>query len=147
MNFIKYTPLLLCVLLLSACGKKTHSDQLSGIGDQMGTIDFPVSGNDEAQRHMERGIKLLHHMTYSEADKEFVAAIEADPDRALEMCALYSDVAPDVPHALHMPTHIFTRAGLWSKSIELNLRAAKTTRTLDAGKGGNDTKKILRNLL
>lgn len=45
-------------------------------------------------------------------------------DRALEVCDTYSSIAPDVPHALHMPTHIFTRRGLWEQSIEYNRRAA-----------------------
>ena len=31
--------------------------------------------------------------------------------RALEVCDSYSSIAPDVPHALHMPTHIYTRLG------------------------------------
>ncbi|MGH7945255.1 MAG: hypothetical protein ACREH8_06830 [Opitutaceae bacterium] len=51
-------------------------------------------------------------------------------DRALEVCDSYSSIAPDVPHALHMPTHIFTRRGLWAKSIEFNLRSADAARKL-----------------
>src|SRR5262249_49775357 len=30
-------------------------------------------------------------------------------------------IAPDSPHALHMPSHIFTRLGLWQESIDSNL--------------------------
>jgi tetratricopeptide (TPR) repeat protein len=37
----------------------------------------------------------------------------------------YASIAPDAPHALHMPGHIFTRLGLWDESIETNLRSAK----------------------
>jgi hypothetical protein len=44
--------------------------------------------------------------------------------RALEVARNYGKVAPDVPHALHMPTHIFTRLGLWQESIEWNRRSA-----------------------
>jgi tetratricopeptide (TPR) repeat protein len=51
-------------------------------------------------------------------------------DRALEVCDTYTDIAPDVPHALHMPTHIFTRRGLWDKSIEYNLRSAAAAQKL-----------------
>jgi len=36
----------------------------------------------------------------------------------------YAEIAPDAPHALHMPTHIFTRLGHWESSIELNTRSA-----------------------
>jgi tetratricopeptide (TPR) repeat protein len=45
-------------------------------------------------------------------------------DQALEVARHYGDIAPDVPHALHMPTHIFTRLGLWEDSIEWNKRSA-----------------------
>src|SRR6185295_6774606 len=33
----------------------------------------------------------------------------------------YSKIAPSVPHALHMPSHIFTRLGLWQESIQSNI--------------------------
>ena len=45
-------------------------------------------------------------------------------DRALEVCGTYGGIAPDMPHALHMPTHIYTRRGMWDQSIEYNLRSA-----------------------
>jgi hypothetical protein len=32
----------------------------------------------------------------------------------------YAGIAPAVPHALHMPSHIFTRLGLWRQSIDRN---------------------------
>ena len=35
----------------------------------------------------------------------------------------YSKIAPAVPHALHMPAHIFTRLGMWDDSIASNLAA------------------------
>jgi tetratricopeptide (TPR) repeat protein len=56
-------------------------------------------------------------------------------DRALEICDTYVGIAPDVPHALHMPTHIFTRRGLWEKSIEFNLRSAEAARKLGLNAG------------
>ena len=36
----------------------------------------------------------------------------------------YAKIAPSVPHALHMPSHIFTRLGYWQESIDTNLRSA-----------------------
>ena len=45
-------------------------------------------------------------------------------DQALDVALHYGDIAPEVPHALHMPTHIFTRMGLWKESIEWNERSA-----------------------
>ena len=253
------------------------------LGNELGTVRFEVSGSPDAQTHVVRGVKLLHHMMYPEADREFAQAVGADPkcalaywgramslihplwpdavyaaertagaeqirlglacppatqrerdyletlsiyfgdgspgdhveglkamdkawaalaarypddldatafsalyhlaparflakdkshraqleaaaqlqrvaevipdhpgaqhykihafdfpllaDRALEVCDTYGSIAPDVPHALHMPTHIFTRRGLWEKSIEFNLRSADAARKLGMNAG------------
>jgi tetratricopeptide (TPR) repeat protein len=43
---------------------------------------------------------------------------------AIRVAREYYKLAPEIPHALHMPTHIFTRLGYWQESIDLNLRAA-----------------------
>ncbi|HVO75244.1 MAG TPA: hypothetical protein VMT35_14535 [Ignavibacteriaceae bacterium] len=43
---------------------------------------------------------------------------------ALRVARNYYKIAPEIPHALHMPTHIFTRLGYWDESIDLNLRSA-----------------------
>jgi tetratricopeptide (TPR) repeat protein len=43
---------------------------------------------------------------------------------ALPAARAYAKIAPSSPHALHMPTHIFTRLGLWQESIQLNLASA-----------------------
>jgi tetratricopeptide (TPR) repeat protein len=43
--------------------------------------------------------------------------------RALPYARRYADLAPDAPHALHMPAHTFTRLGLWQESIDTNLRS------------------------
>jgi tetratricopeptide (TPR) repeat protein len=36
----------------------------------------------------------------------------------------YAMIAPDAPHALHMPSHIFTELGMWQESIRSNLASA-----------------------
>src|SRR5213083_125140 len=43
----------------------------------------------------------------------------------------YAEIAPDVPHAQHMPSHIFTRLGLWDDDIASNLRSAASARTFE----------------
>jgi tetratricopeptide (TPR) repeat protein len=43
--------------------------------------------------------------------------------RGLPAAKAYSHIAPSAPHALHMPSHIFTRLGLWEDSITSNLAA------------------------
>ena len=44
--------------------------------------------------------------------------------RALIAARRYSEIAPDAPHALHMPSHTFTRLGYWQESIDSNVAAA-----------------------
>jgi len=44
--------------------------------------------------------------------------------RGLSAARRYADIAPAAPHALHMPSHIFTREGFWEESIGSNLASA-----------------------
>jgi hypothetical protein len=44
--------------------------------------------------------------------------------RSIEAAKRYAAIAPDSPHALHMPSHIFTRLGLWQDSVSSNLASA-----------------------
>ena len=41
-------------------------------------------------------------------------------DKGLTAARRYAGIAPAAPHALHMPSHIFTRRGYWQDSIESN---------------------------
>jgi tetratricopeptide (TPR) repeat protein len=50
--------------------------------------------------------------------------------KALDAARSYGDIAPDVPHALHMPSHIFTRLGLWVESADWNVRSREASRSL-----------------
>jgi len=49
-------------------------------------------------------------------------------ERALVAARRYSEIAPDAPHALHMPSHTFTRTGYWQESIDSNIAAAAAAR-------------------
>jgi len=40
----------------------------------------------------------------------------------------YADIAPSAAHALHMPSHTFTRIGLWQESVNTNLRSIAAAR-------------------
>jgi len=48
--------------------------------------------------------------------------------RALVAAQRYAEIAPDAPHALHMPSHTFTRLGYWQESIDSNVAAAAAAR-------------------
>jgi tetratricopeptide (TPR) repeat protein len=52
--------------------------------------------------------------------------------RGLAAAESYHSIAPWVPHALHMPSHIFTRLGMWDKSIAANRAAAEASRAYAA---------------
>ncbi len=45
--------------------------------------------------------------------------------KGLDAAYRYAKIAPDAPHALHMPSHIFTRVGKWEESIASNRASAE----------------------
>ena len=45
---------------------------------------------------------------------------------ALPAARVYAKIAPSAPHALHMPSHIFTRLGMWKESIDSNIASRNT---------------------
>jgi len=47
--------------------------------------------------------------------------------KALEAARRYAKIAPSAPHALHMPSHTFTRVGYWKDSIETNVASERTS--------------------
>jgi tetratricopeptide (TPR) repeat protein len=49
--------------------------------------------------------------------------------RALDAARRYAEIAPSAPHALHMPSHTFTRVGDWDRSIDANLASAAAARS------------------
>jgi tetratricopeptide (TPR) repeat protein len=54
--------------------------------------------------------------------------VPALAERALVAARRYSEIAPDAPHALHMPSHTFTRTGNWQESIDSNVAATAAAR-------------------
>ncbi len=49
-------------------------------------------------------------------------------EKGLTAAKRYSEIAPSAPHALHMPSHIFTRVGAWQDSVASNLRSASVAK-------------------
>lgn len=52
--------------------------------------------------------------------------------RGLAAAQNYGAIAPWVPHALHMPSHIYTRLGMWDESIASNQASAEASRSYAA---------------
>ncbi len=69
----------------------------------------------------------LFHYTIHAYDNPVLAP------RAIEVARRYDKIAPDVPHALHMPSHIFVRVGLWEDVIDWNRRSADSARRQPVG--------------
>ncbi|MGH7713004.1 MAG: tetratricopeptide repeat protein [Gemmatimonadaceae bacterium] len=55
---------------------------------------------------------------------------------ALDVVRGYDRIAPENPHALHMPTHIYVRLGDWQQTITGNLKAAEAALRYPAGDQG-----------
>ncbi len=56
--------------------------------------------------------------------------VPALADRALVAARRYATIAPSAPHALHMPSHTFTRVGSWQESIETNIASANAAKAV-----------------
>jgi tetratricopeptide (TPR) repeat protein len=88
-------------------GDKTYSKQLES-GEIANKILFKHKDHPGGHHY------VIHSYDYSTLAK-----------KAIEVANNYGKIAPEIPHALHMPTHIFTREGMWQESIEGNSRSAE----------------------
>ncbi len=60
---------------------------------------------------------------------------------ALYAADRFAEIAPDVEHALHMPSHIYVQLGLWDKTVMSNRRAYEASVEWVRAKGLSDTKR------
>jgi tetratricopeptide (TPR) repeat protein len=96
----------LALLAAASPADKTHAQQKHA-------VDLLEPLYRAYPRHPGIAHYLIHACDNAELASQGLAAARA-----------YSSIAPSAPHALHMPSHIFTRLGMWSDSIESN-RAAR----------------------
>jgi tetratricopeptide (TPR) repeat protein len=68
---------------------------------------------------------VVHYLIHSYDYPQFA-------ERGLAAAKTYDSIAPWVPHALHMPSHIFTRLGMWDESIAANQASAEASRAYAA---------------
>jgi tetratricopeptide (TPR) repeat protein len=92
--------------------------------------------DDHTLANRKQAITILQKLFVQEPDHPGVAHYlihAADvPQLAplgLEAARRYAKIAPSSPHALHMPSHIFTRLGLWQNSIASNIASASAAQT------------------
>lgn len=87
-----------------------------------------ASPNDKTYTKQKKAAEILNRVLPNEKEHPGVAHYiihsfdypELAP-LALPAARAYAKIAPGSPHALHMPSHIFTRLGLWDESIASNL--------------------------
>lgn len=103
---------------------------------QLATAD-PTDKTFAQQRRAGELIESVfaRHPDHPGAHHYFIHAYDYPPlaARALQVARDYGRIAPEVPHALHMPSHIFTRLGLWQDSIAWNQRSAAAARANPVG--------------
>ena len=72
-----------------------------GYASHLGTVNFPNSCIDDARELVERGVGLLHNMTYGEAHRVFTNAVEVDINCAMAYwgkgMAVIHPLWPDTP--------------------------------------------------
>jgi hypothetical protein len=90
---------------------------------------------DKTYAYQKKATQILEPILLQQPDHPGLAhyIIHANDNPVLAQHALnaaqrYSQIAPDSPHALHMPSHIFTRLGLWDESIASNLASVASAR-------------------
>jgi tetratricopeptide (TPR) repeat protein len=98
-------------------------------------IAAAASPNDKTYAEQLKAGKILEQMIANQPDHPGLAhyiihSYDVPPlaPRALSAARRYAKIAPSAPHALHMPSHTFTRVGSWQESIEANTASAEVAR-------------------
>ena len=95
-------------------------------------LDATALPTDKSLANQRKAAAILEPIFAEQPNHPGIAhyLIHSDDSPALAEAGLraarrYAEIAPSVPHALHMPSHIFTRLGYWQESIDTNLRSAE----------------------
>ncbi|MBN9562119.1 MAG: hypothetical protein J0H14_15535 [Alphaproteobacteria bacterium] len=106
-------------------------------------LDTNASPTDKTYTNQKKAAALLKRVfdeqpNHPGAAHYLIHSYDSAPlaELGLPAAICYADIAPAVPHALHMPSHIFTRVGEWPESIASNTAAAKAASVYGAEKFG-----------
>lgn len=72
-SILSFTALVVALQLLISCNSANRNGS-----DQLGEVNFPVHGNDQAQPFFQKGLLLLHSFEYEDAAENFIKAEELD---------------------------------------------------------------------
>jgi hypothetical protein len=96
-------------------------------------LDASASPTDKSYANQLKAAALLEEIFVEQPNHPGIAHYlihsydyPALAEQGLGAAQRYAGIAPDAPHALHMPSHIFTRRGLWQESIDTNINSART---------------------
>src|SRR5204863_535205 len=109
---------------------------------KLGRVLFKTSCSPQAQKEFEIALARLHSFHFPETVKGFGAIPQTDPTCAIAYWGLavstrpnplvgpwdaatlkYAKIAPAAPHAVHMPSHIYSMVGMWKESIDSNAKS------------------------
>jgi len=105
----------------------------------LATAPSDAASHDHQDRAAEILLRVYRHNPDHPGAMHYLVHANDSPGReheSLEITRKYETVAPRNPHALHMPTHIYTRLGDWDSVIDGNLRAAEAALESPAGEHG-----------
>jgi hypothetical protein len=95
-------------------------------------LNVGASPSDKTYANQLKGAAILEAIWVRQPDHPGIAHYlihlydtPALAEKGLTAARRYAKVAPDAPHAQHMPSHIFTRVGYWQESIDSNTQAAR----------------------
>ena len=104
------------------------------------SLDMTASLTDKTYANQLKAAAILEKVLLKQPDHPGVAhylihSYDYPPiaEHGLAAAQLYAQIAPNNPHALHMPSHIFTRLGMWQESIDSNVRSAAAAKAENNG--------------
>jgi len=106
-------------------------------------LDATASPSDKTYTNQKKAAAILEKIFAEQPNHPGVAhylihSYDSAPlaEHGLPAAICYAKIAPSVPHALHMPSHIFTRLGQWPDSIRSNRAASEAGQTYAAQQFG-----------
>lgn len=122
--------------------KRYPSDREAAVFYALSQIAIGTQDNDPNFSREKDAAAILNAVLKEEPDHPGVAHylihnFDYPPlaELAVPAARRYANIAPDSPHAQHMPSHIFTRLGMWEDSIASNLRSEAASRALTKAEG------------
>jgi hypothetical protein len=99
------------------------------------TLNVAASPTDKTYANQLKGAAILEAINKRQPRHPGVAHYlihlydsPALADKGIDAARRYSKIAPAAPHAQHMPSHIFTRVGLWKDSVAANLASVQAAK-------------------